>query len=101
MPGIALARKPRISASKDTRSGVAMLPPRRRTRIEQLQQSGDADGGGDRKRGMRRILRERSETIITAISAMLNNSGENAVSANRPCAFNSAIITATGPAKAR
>ena len=38
---------------------------------------------------------------MTAISAMLNNSGENAVSAKRPCAFNSAIITVTGPAKAR
>ena len=38
---------------------------------------------------------------MTAISAMLNSSGENAVSANRPCAFNSAIITVTGPAKAR
>ena len=39
--------------------------------------------------------------VITAISAMLNKSGENAVSANRCCAFNSAIITVTGPAKAR
>jgi hypothetical protein len=38
---------------------------------------------------------------MTAISAMLNSSGENAVSAKRPCAFNSAIITVTGPAKAR
>ena len=38
---------------------------------------------------------------MTAISAMLNSSGENAVSAKRPCAFNSAIMTVTGPAKAR
>ena len=38
---------------------------------------------------------------MTAISAMLNKSGENAVSANRPCAFRSAIMTVTGPAKAR
>ena len=45
--------------------------------------------------------RTASSTAITAISAMLNNSGENAVSAKRPCAFNSAIITVTGPAKAR
>ena len=30
---------------------------------------------------------------MTAISAMLNSSGENAVSAKRPCALNSAIIT--------
>ena len=37
---------------------------------------------------------------MTAISAMLNSSGENAVSANRPAALNSAIITVTGPAKA-
>ena len=42
-----------------------------------------------------------SSAIITAISAMLNSSGENAVSAKRPCAFNSAIITVTGPANAR
>ena len=39
--------------------------------------------------------------IITDISAMLNKSGENAVSAKRACAFNSAIITVVGPAKAR
>ena len=45
--------------------------------------------------------RTASRTTITAISAMLNSSGENAVSAKRPCAFNSAIITVTGPAKAR
>ena len=45
--------------------------------------------------------RTASSTTITAISAMLNSSGENAVSAKRPCAFNSAIITVTGPAKAR
>ena len=38
---------------------------------------------------------------IAAISAMLNNSGENAVSAKRPLAFCSAISTVTGPAKAR
>ena len=36
-----------------------------------------------------------------AISAPLNISGANAVSAKRPCAFNSAIVTVAGPAKAR
>ena len=45
--------------------------------------------------------RQPSSTIITAISAMLNSSGENAVSAKRACALNSAIITVAGPAKAR
>ena len=45
--------------------------------------------------------RQPSSATITAISAMLNNSGEKAVSAKRPCAFNSAIMTVTGPAKAR
>ena len=48
MPGIALAKKPRISASNETRSGVAMRSPRRSTRIEQLQQAGDADGRRER-----------------------------------------------------
>lgn len=42
-----------------------------------------------------------SSAAIVAISAMLNSSGENAVSANRPCAFSSPISTVTGPAKAR
>ncbi len=45
--------------------------------------------------------RHPSSTAITAISAMLNSSGENAVSAKRPCAFSNAIMTVTGPAKAR
>ena len=40
-------------------------------------------------------------TTMTDISAMLNNSGENAANAKRPRAFNSAIMTVTGPAKAR
>ena len=52
MPGIALARKPRISPSNDIRNGVAMPPPRRNTRIRQLQQAGDADGGGEDQRGI-------------------------------------------------
>ncbi len=45
--------------------------------------------------------RQKSRAIMTAISAMLNRSGENAVNAKRACAFNSAIITVAGPAKAR
>ena len=45
--------------------------------------------------------RQPSSAIITAISAMLNRSGENAVSAKRACALMSAIITVAGPAKAR
>ena len=45
--------------------------------------------------------RQTKSAIITAIKAMLNKSGANAVSAKRLCAFSSAIITVTGPAKAR
>ena len=101
MPGIALPRKPRISLSNEIRSGVAMLPPRKHQH-RQLQQPGDADGGGDDLRGVApRPAATPAARPSTAISATLNNSGENAVSAKRPCAFNSAIMTVTGPAKAR
>ena len=79
-----------------------MASPRRNHQNGELQQAGDADGRGDDLRGLRpRPARNISSTAMTAISAMLNSSGENAVSAKRPCAFNSAIITVTGPAKAR
>ena len=47
------------------------------------------------------IVRGPPKAPVTAISAMLNNSGENAVSAKRACAFSNAIMTVAGPAKAR
>ena len=37
--------------------------------------------------------------MVTLISAPLNSSGENAVSAKRPCALDSASSTVEGPAK--
>ncbi len=45
MPGMALAKKPRISLSKLIRSGVASRALRCDSSIRQLQQAGDADGG--------------------------------------------------------
>ena len=46
-------------------------------------------------------LSHRPADLRCPVREALNNSGENAVSAKRCCAFNSAIITVTGPAKAR
>ena len=69
---------------------------------QQLQEAGDADGRGNAMRGIARFRAARSSSaIITVISAILNNSGEKAVRAERPCALASASSTVAGPAKAR
>ena len=81
MPGSARARKPRISASKVTRSGVAMRSPRRRTRISSCSRPAAPTVAARASAANARIRRgAMKNTIITAISAMLNSSGENAVS---------------------
>ena len=101
MPGIAWPKKPRISALREMRNGVATLPPRRNTRIESCSSPAMPTVAAMTGAAKAASCRQKISAIITAISAMLNSSGENAVSANRPCAFKSAIITVTGPAKAR
>ena len=102
MPGMALAKKPRISCV-EAKSAAASRCTRasREHQHQQLQQAGDADGRRQHHARQAGIRCQTSSIAITAISAMLNSSGENAVSAKRPCAFSSAIITVTGPAKAR
>ena len=99
MPGIALARKPRISASNEIRNGVAMPPPRRSTSIESCSSPAMPTVAAMICAASTASCRHSSSTAITAISAMLNNSGENAVSAKRPCAFNSAIMHGHRPGK--
>ncbi len=101
MPGMALPKKLRMSASKEMLSGVAMLQPRRNTRIESCKNPAMPTVAAIAAAAKAASCRQPSSAIITDISARLNRSGENAVSANRCCAFISAIITVTGPAKAR
>jgi hypothetical protein len=102
MPGIALPRKPRMSASKAMRSGVATLPPpRRNSRINSCNSPAMPTVAAMIVAAWAASCRQPSSAVITDISATLNNSGENAVSANRCCALISAIITVAGPAKAR
>src|SRR3984957_6527529 len=101
MPGKALARKPRISESKATRSGVAKGPPRdREMRMSNCSSPAIPTVAAMASAASDASHRLKMRAIITAIKAPLNNSGANAVSAKRPCAFNSAIVTAAGPGKA-
>ena len=102
MPGIALPRKPRMSASNEMRSGVAtLLAPRRNCRISNCSRPAMPTVAAMIVAAVAGSCRQPSSAIITDISAMLNKSGENAVSANLCCALISAIITVAGPAKAR
>ena len=89
----------RIRASRGRRKRVSM--PRHRRRAA----SGSTIATARRCRRSRPApsrhsaasCRHSSSAIVTAISATLNSSGENAVSAKRPRAFISAISTVTGP----
>jgi hypothetical protein len=101
MPGIALARNFRILPSKAIRIGVATLSPRRISRINNCSNPAAPMVAASTSALRPASCRHVSSPIVTAISATLNNSGENADSATRPCAFISAISTVTGPAKAR
>ena len=88
MPGSARPRKPRISASNDTRSGVATRSPRRSTSTSNCSRPAMPTVAASDIAATPHLAAARANsTIITAISAMLNSSGENAVSAKRPCAF--------------
>ncbi len=101
MPGVAVPRKPRISASNAMRSGVATLLPRRKTRTDSCSSPAMPTVAATISAASWASCRQPSSAIITPINAMLNRSGEKAVSAKRACAFNNAIMTVTGPAKAR
>jgi hypothetical protein len=101
MPGMAFAKKPRMSLSNETRKGAVALSPRRRIRISSCKSPAMPTIAARISAARAASCRQNSSTAITAISAMLNSSGEKAVSANRPCAFMTAISTVTGPAKAR
>ncbi len=101
MPGMARAKKPRMSAAKETRKGVAILPPRRDTRIRSCSKPAMPTVAASARATRPASGRVGMSAIITAISAMLNSSGENAVRAKRDCAEYSASITVEGPAKAR
>ena len=101
MPGIALAKKPRISASNAARSGVATAAAAAQHDISNCNSPAMPTVAAIASAASAASVRQNSSTAVTAISARLNKRGENAVSAKRPCAFNSAIMTVTGPAKAR
>ena len=102
MPGIALPRNPRMPASYEMRSGVATLPPPRpHRRISNCNNPAMPTVAAMIVAAWAGSYRQPSSAIITDISAMLNKSGENAVSANLCCALISAMITVAGPAKAR
>ena len=101
IPGTALAKKPQISLSKENRSGVATSAPRSNISVVICNRPATPTVAAMICAASAAPGCESSSAAMTAISAMLNSSGENAVSAKRPCAFNSAIITVTGPANAR
>ena len=90
MPGIALAKKPRISWSKLTPQRRRQSRASLRQQHQQLQQSGHADGRRQHPCGEAGVGMPDEQHAMAAISAMLNSSGENAVSAKRPCALSSA-----------
>ncbi len=93
-------RESRASRRRTRCAAASRVPPsRRQTRIR-VQQPGDADRGRHHQRGKGQDpVASPAARSSRTISAMLNRSGENAVSAKRPCAFNTVIITVTGPGK--
>ena len=101
MPGSAWRRKPRIAASNETRSGVAIAAPRRQTSISNCKSPAMPTVAASSKAVSAAWRGHSSSTIITPISDRLNSSGENAVSAKRCWALSTPISTVTGPAKAR
>ena len=99
MPGIARARKPRISASKETRSGVAIVSPRRNASTRSCSSPATPTVAASANATKPASARATISAIMTAIKAALNSSGENAVTKNRPCALASASSTVAGPGK--
>ena len=101
MPGIALAIKPRMEASNATRKGVATPAPWPIARIDNCNKPAMPTVEAIASAARLASCRQTNSAAMTEISAMLNNSGENAVSANCPRALDSASSTVAGPAKAR
>lgn len=101
MPGIALPKKPRVSLSNVTRKGVARRALRCEPSINSCKRPAMPTVAASIHAAKRASACPSRRAAMAAISAMLNSSGENAVSAKRPCALSSPISTVTGPAKAR
>ncbi len=86
MPGMARAKKPRMSALSDTRKGLAMRPPHRENNIKSCSKPAMPTVAASARATRPVSGLDGISATITAISAMLNKSGENAASAKRDCA---------------
>src|SRR6478735_5041263 len=87
MPGIALAKKPRISLSKLMRRGVARRALCCDSSIRSCNKPAMPTVAASIHAATVASACQSRSAAIAAISVTLNSSGENAVSAKRPCAL--------------